>query len=94
MLHIREAVGRAVKLRADANQKWSLSEALKFGHAVKAAGLQVSAGLQAKSECPSSCTFPLCQLFTVTFESIVPLLCGGPLFCCGIWLRLEELCSL
>ena len=41
MLHIREAVGRSVELRADANQKWCLSEALHFGHAVKAAGLQV-----------------------------------------------------
>ncbi len=41
MLHIREAVGRSVELRADANQKWCLSEALQFGHAVKAAGLQV-----------------------------------------------------
>ena len=41
VLHIREAVGRGVELRADANQRWSLSEALQFGHAVKAAGLQV-----------------------------------------------------
>ena len=42
VLHIREAVGRSVELRADANQKWCLSEALQFGHAVKAAGLQVN----------------------------------------------------
>ena len=41
VLHIREAVGKAVELRADANQKWCLSEALQFGHAVKGAGLQV-----------------------------------------------------
>ena len=41
VLHIREAVGMSVELRADANQKWCLSEALQFGHAVKAAGLEV-----------------------------------------------------
>ena len=41
MLHIREAVGNSVELRADANQRWCLSEALQFGHAVKAAGLEV-----------------------------------------------------
>ena len=52
MLHIREAVGRAVELRADANQKWLLSEALQFGHAVKAAGLQVIAGFQANIRVP------------------------------------------
>ena len=44
MLHIREAVGGAIMLRADANQKWSLSQSLQFGHAVKGAGLQVGLG--------------------------------------------------
>ena len=95
MLHIREAVGRAVELRADANQKWLLSEALQFGHAVKAAGLQVSAGLQATIGIAfRPAHFPLCQLFTVTFESVVTLLYGGLLFCCGSWLCLEENCYL
>ena len=41
VLHIREAVGATIMLRADANQKWSLSQSLQFGHAVKGAGLQV-----------------------------------------------------
>ena len=41
VLHIREAVGATITLRADANQNWSLSQSLQFGHAVKGAGLQV-----------------------------------------------------
>lgn len=85
MLHIREAVGRAFELRADANQKWLLSEALQFGHAVKAAGLQVSVGFQANIRVPFVLHLPpLCQLFTVTFESIVALFIGWPLFCCEV----------
>ena len=31
---LREAVGRTVVLRADANRKWSLNQAVAFGHAV------------------------------------------------------------
>ena len=41
VLHIRDAVGAAIGLRAEANQKWALSQSLQFGHAVKGAGLQV-----------------------------------------------------
>ena len=52
VLHIREAVGAAITLRADANQKWSLSQSLQFGHAVKGAGLQVGVRLY---EPPSDC---------------------------------------
>ncbi len=41
LLAIRRAVGADVALRADANQKWSLPQALAFGRAAQAAGLQV-----------------------------------------------------
>ena len=42
LVAVRQAVGPVVALRADANRKWSLNQAVAFGHAVKAAGLQVS----------------------------------------------------
>lgn len=42
LLAIRHAVGPAVVLRADANRRWTLHEAVAFGQAVAAAGLQVS----------------------------------------------------
>ena len=45
VLHIREAVGTAITLRADANQKWALSQSLQFGHAVKGTQLQVGLAL-------------------------------------------------
>ena len=41
VLRVRAAVGPAVTLRADANRRWSLEQALQFGHAVKGAALQV-----------------------------------------------------
>lgn len=37
---IREAVGDSVVLRADANQRWSLEEAVAFGMAAVPAGLE------------------------------------------------------
>lgn len=40
---VREAVGHSIVLRADANRKWSLNQAVAFGHAVRGANLQVSA---------------------------------------------------
>ncbi|DBA90081.1 TPA: hypothetical protein ACH3X1_003400 [Trebouxia sp. C0004] len=40
LVAVRQAVGPGVVLRADANRKWSLNQAVAFGHAVKAAGLQ------------------------------------------------------
>ena len=39
---VREAVGHSIVLRADANRKWSLNQAVAFGHAVRGADLQVS----------------------------------------------------
>lgn len=42
VLRVRDAVGPAVALRADANRRWTLEEALQFGHAVKGAGLEVT----------------------------------------------------
>ena len=41
VMAIREAVGHSIVLRADANRKWSLNQAVAFGHAVRAADLQV-----------------------------------------------------
>ena len=41
VLAIREAVGPGVALRADANRRWSMQQALSFGSAVRSAGLQV-----------------------------------------------------
>ena len=45
VMAIREAVGHSIVLRADANRKWSLNQAVAFGHAVWAANLQVLADL-------------------------------------------------
>lgn len=45
VMAIREAVGHSIVLRADANRKWSLNQAVAFGHAVRAANLQVLADL-------------------------------------------------
>lgn len=45
VMAVREAVGHSIVLRADANRKWSLNQAVAFGHAVRAADLQVSAEL-------------------------------------------------
>ena len=42
LVAVRQAVGPGIAVRADANRKWSLNQAVAFGHAVKAAGLQVS----------------------------------------------------
>ena len=42
LVAVRQVVGPGVALRADANRKWSLNQAVAFGHVVKAAGLQVS----------------------------------------------------
>jgi hypothetical protein len=42
VLRVSDAVGPAVALRADANRRWTLEEALQFGHAVKGAGLEVT----------------------------------------------------
>ena len=39
MLRIREAVGSVTELRVDANRGWTLGEALRFGAAVRGAGL-------------------------------------------------------
>ena len=41
VLAVRHAVGAGIVLRADANRKWSLNQAVAFGHAVSAATLQV-----------------------------------------------------
>lgn len=41
VLAVREAVGHSIVLRADANRKWSLNQAVAFGHAVQGAHLQV-----------------------------------------------------
>lgn len=41
MLRVRAAVGPSVALRADANRRWTLDQALCFGHAVQGAALQV-----------------------------------------------------
>ena len=41
LVAIRRAVGPGVALRADANRKWSLNQAVAFGHAVAEANLQV-----------------------------------------------------
>ena len=41
VLAVRQKVGATVVLRADANRKWSLNQAVAFGHAVAAANLQV-----------------------------------------------------
>lgn len=40
---MREALGPEIPLRADANGKWTLEQALQFGHAVKGANLEVRA---------------------------------------------------
>lgn len=42
VLQVRAAVGTSVALRADANRRWTLEQALQFGHAVKGAALQVT----------------------------------------------------
>ena len=42
---VRKAVGHSIVLRADANRKWSLNQAVAFGHAVWDADLQVLAEL-------------------------------------------------
>ncbi len=93
VLHIREAVGRAVVLRADANQKWSLREALQFGHAVKAAGLQVGAGFPGKHKrSPHLAPLTFCRLCAGTLMPPVALyLNEGPVLCCHGWLCLEDL---
>ena len=39
---LRRALGPAVTLRADANRKWSLQQAVAFGTAAASAHLQVS----------------------------------------------------
>lgn len=39
---VRHAVGPAVILRADANRRWNLQEAITFGQAATAADLQVN----------------------------------------------------
>ena len=39
---LRQALGPAVTLRADANRKWSLQQAVAFGTAAASAHLQVS----------------------------------------------------
>ncbi len=38
---VRQAVGPNIVLRADANRKWSLNQAVAFGHVVLGADLQV-----------------------------------------------------
>lgn len=45
VIAVREAVGHSIVLRADANRKWSLNQAVAFGHAVRGADLQVVAHL-------------------------------------------------
>ena len=39
LLALRAAVGPAVELRADANQRWGLKQAVEFGRAARLAGL-------------------------------------------------------
>ena len=41
VLAVRGAVGQGIVLRADANRKWSLNQAVAFGQAVADANLQV-----------------------------------------------------
>lgn len=41
VLAVRNSIGQGIALRADANRKWSLNQAVAFGHAVAAANLQV-----------------------------------------------------
>lgn len=53
VLAIRDAVGPHVALRADANRRWSLQQALAFGRAARPAGLQVRP--------PWLLHLPLCQ---------------------------------
>ena len=45
VMAVRAAVGHSIVLRADANRKWSLNQAVAFGHAVRSADLQVLAEL-------------------------------------------------
>lgn len=42
LVGLRQALGPAVTLRADANRKWSLQQAVAFGKAAASAHLQVS----------------------------------------------------
>ena len=40
MVAVRASVGPAVALRADANRRWTLEQAVQFGQAAAGAGLQ------------------------------------------------------
>ena len=40
LVAIREAVGPRIHLRADANQRWTLNQAVEFANAVRGCGLQ------------------------------------------------------
>lgn len=59
MLRVRAAVGPAVILRTDANRRWTLEQALQFGHAVKGAALQVT--LLCSGSCSERCREACCQ---------------------------------
>jgi isochorismate synthase/2-succinyl-5-enolpyruvyl-6-hydroxy-3-cyclohexene-1-carboxylate synthase/2-succinyl-6-hydroxy-2,4-cyclohexadiene-1-carboxylate synthase/O-succinylbenzoate synthase len=59
VLAIRQAVGPAITLRADANRRWTLEQAVVFGKAV------VDAGLQYVEE-PVACTADLDELYRRT----------------------------
>ena len=43
---IRAAVGPAMQLRADANQRWTLEQAMAFAHAAASAELEVRLTMQ------------------------------------------------
>ena len=67
---VRQQVGGTVVLRADANRKWSLNQAVAFGHAVAAANLQVCMlSLNQSNTCKAaeSATQPLSPESTVAF---------------------------
>lgn len=55
VLAVRRAVGHTIVLRADANRKWSLNQAVAFGHAVWGANLQVLTKPPCVHYCSSSC---------------------------------------
>ena len=75
---VRHAVGPGIALRADANRKWSLNQAVAFGHAVAEADLQVLTAYAA-------CTLPYTSAVACLFwDALHLLLCCQNTTSCNI----------
>lgn len=60
VLAVRKAVGSRVGLRADANRRWSLEEALQFAREARGAGLDfIEVSLPSVLPCAACCTLQL-----------------------------------